>query len=274
MYTGIDMHKKGLLSQEDAASYGLKIKTFKDGSSMVLISYDAAWEIFGVKTYTSPDLWMKDGPICENAMTVNLSELDTAIICFQESRKLRGQKGYDPGHDHMIQNLDTCITALAACKKTRTCKQAQAHPALAWPQPPAQQQQQQHGAPASYQGFDPSLSLAQALGQVLERYSDTLATEPDIASKMRLHPQGANWRSLLEVMVEQSVRHGVLHPECPDIRKSVHCAAVRGLDGSMSQQIMVLHPAVAPFSHYCECIETMSKCLLLRVFASASLETC
>jgi hypothetical protein len=143
-------------------------------------------------------------------------------------------------------------------------QQAQAHPALARPQPPAQQQQQ-HGAPASYQGFDPSLSLAQALGQVLERYSGTLATEPDIAAKMRLHPQGANWRSCLEVMVEQSVRHGALHPECPDIRQSVHSAAVRGVDGSVSQLIMVSHPAAAPFKYYCECIETMSKCLFPRV---------
>jgi hypothetical protein len=277
MCTGIDMNKRGSLSQEDAASYGLSIiqKKVKDGSSisMVLMSWDAAWEIFGVDSYTSPDLWMKDGPICDKAMTVDLSELDTAIRCFKESRQLRGPKGYDSGHDHMIQNLDTCITALEACKKMRTCQQAQAHPALARPQLPAQQQQQ-HGAPASYQGFDPSLSLAQALGQVLEGYSDTLATEPDIAAKMRLHPQGANWRSCLEVMVQQSVRHGKLHPECPDIRLSVHCAAVRGLDGSVSQQIMVLHPAASPFSHYCECIETMSKCLLLRVFASASLETC
>jgi hypothetical protein len=49
---------------------------------------------------------------------------------------------------------------------------------------------------------------------------------------MRLHPQGANWRNYLEVMLEQSVRHGALHPECPDIRKSVHCAAVRGLEGN------------------------------------------
>ena len=152
-------------------------------------------------------------------------------------------------------------------------QQAQVHPALARPQPPVQQQQQ-HGAPASYQGFDPSLSLAQALGQVLERYSGTLATEPDIAAKMRVHPQGANWRSCLEVMVEQSVRHGALHPECPDIQNSVHCAAVRGVDGSVSQLIMVLHPAAAPFKFYCECIETMSKCLLPRVFTSVSLEKC
>ena len=143
----------------------------------------------------------------------------------------------------------------------RMPQQAQVHPALARPQPPVQQQQQ-HGAPASYQGFDPSLSLAQALGQVLEGYSDTLATEPDIAAKMRLHPQGANWRSCLEVMVEQSVRHGALHPECPDIRQSVHCAAVRGVDGSVSQLIMVSHPAAAPFNYYCECIEILSKCLV------------
>jgi hypothetical protein len=205
-------------------------------------------------------------------MTVDLSKLDTAIECLKESRNLRGQ-GYDPGHDYMLQNLDTCITALEACKKARTCKQAQARPALARPPPPAQQQKQ-HGAPASYQGFDPSLSLAQALGQVLEGCSGTLATEPDIAAKMRLHPQGANWRSCLEVMVEQSVRHGALHPECPDIQNSVHCAAVRGVDGSVSQLIMVLHPAAAPFKFYCECIETMSKCLLPRVFTSVSLEKC
>jgi GTPase SAR1 family protein len=273
MHEGIEKHKRGLLSQKDAASYGLEFKKFNNGNPpMVLMSYDAAWEMFGVESYTSRKLWTKDGPICNKAMTVDLSKLDTAIKCLKGSRNLRGER-YDPGHDYMIQNLDTCIAALEACKKTRTCKQAQAHPALARPQLPAQQQQQ-NGAPASYQGFDPSLSLAQALGQVLEGYSDTLATEPDIAAKMRLHPQGANWRSCLEVMVEQSVRHGALHPECPDIRKSVHCAAVRGLDGSVSQQIMVLHPAAAPFSHYCECIETMSKCLLLRVFASVSLETC
>ena len=143
--------------------------------------------------------------------------------------------------------------------------------ALARPLPPAQQQ----CAPASYQGCDPSLSLAQALGQVLERYCGTLATEPDIDAKMRLHPQGANWRSCLEVMVEQSVRHGKLHPECPDIRQSVHCAAVRGVDGSVSQQIMVLDPAAAPFRYYCECIETMSQCLLPRAFTCLSRErTC
>ena len=159
-------------------------------------------------------------------------------------------------------------------RRSNASKQAQAHLALATPQPPAQQQQQQHGTPASCQGYDPSLSLAQALGQVLERYSGTLATEPDIAAKMRLHPLGANWHSCLEVMVEQSVRHGALNPECPGIQNSVHCAAVRGVDGSVSQLIMILHPAAAPFSYYCECIETMSKCLLLRVFASVSLETC
>jgi hypothetical protein len=67
------------------------------------------------------------------------------------------------------------------------------------------------------------------------------------------------------VMVEQSVRHGALHPECPDIRQSVHSAAVRGVDGSVSQLIMVSHPAAAPFKYYCECIETMSKCLFPRV---------
>ena len=123
-------------------------------------------------------------------------------------------------------------------------------PVRAQPPPPSQQQ---HGAPASFRGFDPSLSLAQALGQVLELYSGTLATEADVDAKMRQHPQGANWRSCLEVMVEQSVRHGALHPECPDIRQSVHCAAVRGAGGAVSMLIMVSHPAAAPFKFYCEC---------------------
>ena len=103
------------------------------------------------------------------------------------------------------------------------------------PAPPHQQRQQQHPTPApalppesapGFNGFNPAdLSLAQALGQVLSSFSDTLATEHDIDARMRGHPQGANWRSCLEVMVEQSVRHGALHPRGPQ-----HVAASTVLD--------------------------------------------
>jgi hypothetical protein len=97
-----------------------------------------------------------------------------------------------------------------------------------------------------------SLSLAQALGQVLSCFNGMLASEADVDAKMRHHPQGANWRSCLEVMVEQSVRHGALHPECPDIRLSVHSIAICNSDGTPAQQIMVSHPVAAPFKFYCE----------------------
>ena len=125
------------------------------------------------------------------------------------------------------------------------------------PAPPHQQRQQQHPTPApalppesapGFNGFNPAdLSLAQALGQVLSSFSDTLATEHDIDARMRGHPQGANWRSCLEVMVEQSVRHGALHPECPDIRLSVHVVASSTTHGLV---IMASHPAAAPFKFY------------------------
>jgi hypothetical protein len=100
--------------------------------------------------------------------------------------------------------------------------------------------------------FDDSLSLAQALGVVLSRFSDVLVGEQDVQDQMQKHPQGANWRSCLEVMTEQSVRYGMLHPECPDIRLSVHVVDTRGRNGLSSQIIMVSHPAAAPFKFYCE----------------------
>ena len=120
------------------------------------------------------------------------------------------------------------------------------------PQPQQTQPGIEPSRPQGAQGFDMSLSLAQALGQVLSRFNGMLASEADVDAKMRHHPQGANWRSCLEVMVEQSVRHGALHPECPDIRLSVHSVASYNTDGTPAQQIMVSHPVAAPFKFYCE----------------------
>jgi hypothetical protein len=117
---------------------------------------------------------------------------------------------------------------------------------------PPPQVQMTHGRPAIPAGLSSSLSLAQFLGQVLSGFSGTLTSEQEVDMRMSEHPQGANWRSCLEVMVEQSVRYGALHPECADIRLSVHSVATRGPRGEPSQIIMVSHPAAAPFKFYCE----------------------
>ena len=115
-----------------------------------------------------------------------------------------------------------------------------------------QQAQMVHSGPQFPAGAGVSLSLAQFLGQVLSSFNGALASELDVDARMREHPQGSNWRSCLEVMVEQSVRYGALHPECPDIRLSVHSVATPGPRGESSQVIMVSHPAAAPFKFYCE----------------------
>jgi hypothetical protein len=61
----------------------------------------------------------KGGSICNKAMTVDLSKLDTAIDCFNTSWNLRGVGGRDRGFDHMFLNLNVCVTELEACTNTR-----------------------------------------------------------------------------------------------------------------------------------------------------------
>jgi hypothetical protein len=114
------------------------------------------------------------------------------------------------------------------------------------------QQQGQPGLQFQNLLFDPSMSLAVALGEVLKNYSERIVHESEVNAQMSRHPQGDRWRSCLEVMVEQSVRHGSLHPECPEIRLSVHTASTNGPDGAPSLIIMVSHPVAAPFKFYCE----------------------
>ena len=126
-----------------------------------------------------------------------------------------------------------------------------------------QEPQLPHGLPLP-PTFNPSLSLAQALGLVLSRYSDMLAADSEVDLQMRQHPQGIRWRSCLEVMVEQSVRHGALHPECPDIHLAVHSVPMLGPNGGPSQVIMVSHPAAAPFKFYCEFLWPSCRCLSYR----------
>ena len=116
MNSVIDKHKRGLLSQIDAASYGLEIKYYAV-CPKVIMSYDAAMPFFGIRSYTSRNLWKKGGPICNRAMTVDLSKIYTAIDCFKKSRNLRDLGGRDSGHEHMFLNQDACITE-------RTCKNA------------------------------------------------------------------------------------------------------------------------------------------------------
>jgi GTPase SAR1 family protein len=118
MFEGIEKHKKCSLSKIDAASYGLEIKHFNRRDSVVMTK-DAAWELFQVESYSNVDLWKKDGPIYKKAMTVDLSKLDTAIQCFSQSRDRRGAGPRDSGHDHMFNCLDACVTELEACKTLR-----------------------------------------------------------------------------------------------------------------------------------------------------------
>jgi hypothetical protein len=63
--------------------------------------------------------WKKGGPICNKAMTVDLSKLDTAMDCCNTSWNLRGVGGRDLGHDHMSLNVDACVTELEACRNAR-----------------------------------------------------------------------------------------------------------------------------------------------------------
>jgi hypothetical protein len=118
MKTGIDMYKRDALPQTDVASYGLQIKYY-NGFPNIVMSYAAAWHFFGVSSYASRNLWKNGGPICNKAMTVDISKLDTAIDCFKRSLKLRAGSGRNHGHDHMFLNLDACVRALEAYKNAR-----------------------------------------------------------------------------------------------------------------------------------------------------------
>ena len=93
MSEGIKLFNEKRLSASNAADYGLEVKNFGQFKGLIM-SRDAAFRIFGVNSYASRQFWKKEGPICNAAMSVELSRLKEAT-CVAELKSVRCRERWE-----------------------------------------------------------------------------------------------------------------------------------------------------------------------------------